>query len=179
MDGSKQWSTTIALGQKILEELNLDRSVDTMGRWLAHYLAEKMELADSATEGEARKSAQRECEDLIFRLWERRHAWPLSSPLKDVADRLDELLKPRPNFLNRNESETAPYLNLLHGLEELQQRESQVCLMAWVAGLNLDKERGFLSDCSENLDDDELQVAERLVELQNELSSQDAKLDGV
>lgn len=178
MDGSKQWSTTIALGQKILEELNLDRSVDTMGRWLAHYLAEKMELADSATEGEARTSAQRGCEDLIFRLWERRHAWPLSSPLKDVAERLDHLLKPTVHFLHESKLGTDPYMNTLHRLEELQQREKQICLIAWIAGLNLDKEREFLKNHSENLDNEELQITERLIDLQVQLSGPNAEIDG-
>jgi len=50
--------------------------------------------------------------------------------------------------------------------------------MAWIAGLNLEYERDFLKNHSENLDDEELKVAERLVELQDELSSPDAEIDG-
>lgn len=113
MDTLKPWSTTIALGQRILEELKLDREMDTLGRWLAHYLAEKMESAASAPEGAEGESARRECVDLILRLWERRQRWPLSAPLKNVADQLEELLRPKPRFLHATSQTTDKFLDLL------------------------------------------------------------------
>ena len=41
------------LGKKLIDELGLDQSVDTLGRWMAHYIAEKMEDAQAAI-GESR-----------------------------------------------------------------------------------------------------------------------------
>lgn len=176
MDTSKLWSTTIALGQRILEELKLDREMDTLGRWLAHYLAEKMERAASAPEGETGDADRRECVDLILRLWERRQTWPLSAPLKDVADRLGELLAPKPSFFHSITKTSNPFLDLLHGLEDLHHKEIQVCLAAWVAALNLSKDREFLRSHPEHLDDDERRITQRLVEIQDLMLSPDASL---
>lgn len=176
MDTSKPWNTTIALGQRILEELKLDREMDTLGRWLAHYLAEKMECAASAPDGITGDAAQRECVDLILRLWECRQTWPLSAPLKDVADQLDALLAPKPRFFHAIPKTSNPFLDLLHGLEELHHKETQICLAAWIAGLNLSKDREFLHNHSEYLDDDERQVTQRLVEIQDLMLSPEAHL---
>jgi len=176
MGTSKPWSTTIALGQRILEELKLDSEMDTLGRWLAHCLAEKMERAATAPEGTEGEEDRRECEDLIFRLWERRQTWPLSAPLKDVADRLDALLALKPHFFHATTKTSNPFLDLLHGLEELHHKEIQICLAAWIAGLNLSKDREFLHNHSEHLDNDELRVTQRLVEIQDLMLSPEAHL---
>jgi hypothetical protein len=178
MDTSKPWSTTIALGQRILKELKLDRETDTLGRWMAHYLAEKMECAASVPDGIVRETDQRECVDLILRLWERRQTWPLSAPLKEIADRLDELLAPKPRFFHATTKTSDLLLDLLHGLEELHHKEIQVCLAAWVAGLNLSKDREYLQYHPEHLDDDEYQIIQHLVEIQDLMFSPEAHLGG-
>ena len=176
MEGSKPWSITIALGQKILEELKLDRQMDTLARWMAHYLAEKMEKAESAPEGEARESARRECVELILKLWERRHSWPLSAPLKDVAGRLDELLNPRPKFFFRSETISDPVLDLMRNLEELHAKEMQICVMSYIASLDLEKDREYLKDHVAHLDDDERNIIQRLVNLHDFVLGTEAHL---
>jgi len=97
--------------------------------------------------------------------------------LKNVADKLDELLAPKPRFFHST-AKTSTFLDLLHGLEELHHREIQVCLAAWVAGLDLSEDREFLLNHSEHLDDSELTVIQRLVEIQDAILSKDAHLDG-
>lgn len=178
MGTSKPWNTTIALGQRILDELKLDHEMDTLGRWLAHYLAEKMERATTAPEGEAGEQDRRECVDLILQLWARRQTWPLSAPLKNISDRLDELLTPKPSFFHSATKTSDLHLDLLHGLEELHHRETQLCLSAWIANLNLSKDREFLLSHPEHLDDNELKITQRLVEIQDLMLSREAHLDG-
>lgn len=173
METSKPWSTTIALGQRILKELELDQDSDTLARWLAHYLAEKMECAVSAPEGTAGDADRRECVDLILRLWETRQKWPISTPLKDIAERLDELLQPTSHFFHSAD----PFLDLFRSLEKLHHRETRVCLIAWVAGLDLSKEREFLNHHPEHLDEHELGVTQRLVELQDTVLGPEAYID--
>jgi hypothetical protein len=162
----------------MLEELKFDHEMDTLGRWMAHYLAEKIERATVAPEGEAGEPDRHECADLILRLWEHRQTWPLSAPLKDVADRLDELLAPKPSYFHSATKKSKSFMDLLHGLEELHHREAQVCLAAWVAGLSLSKDREFLLSHSEHLDDNELKITQRLVEIQDLMLSPEAHLDG-
>ena len=67
--------SVLALGRKIVDELGLDQSADTLGRWMAHYLAEKMEDAEAAT-GEAREQKMSECSDTILKLWAHRSELP-------------------------------------------------------------------------------------------------------
>jgi len=178
MDTSKPWDTTIVLGQRILEELKLEREMDTLARWLAHYLAEKMERIASAPDGLAKDADRRECMDLILNLWGRRQTWPLSAPLKDVADRLDELLPSKPRFFHTKSKTSDPFQELLHGLEEMHHKEIQVCLAAWVAGLNLENDRQYLQNHPEHLNDDELRIIQRLVEIQDHMLSPEAHLGG-
>ena len=65
----------LALGKKLVDELGLDQSVDTLGRWMAHYIAEKMENVEAAT-GEARDRKMSECSDAILKLWAHRSELP-------------------------------------------------------------------------------------------------------
>ena len=67
--------SVLALGKKLVDELGLDQSVDTLGRWMAHYIAEKMEDAEAAT-GEARDRKMSECSDAILKLWAHRSELP-------------------------------------------------------------------------------------------------------
>ena len=61
----------LAVGKKFVDELGLDQSVDTLGRWMAHYLAEQMEAAESAA-GEDGNRKLSECSDAILKLWAHR-----------------------------------------------------------------------------------------------------------
>ena len=76
--------SVLALGKKLVDELGLEQSVDTLGRWMAHYIAEKMEAAESAT-GEARDRKMSECSDAILKLWAHRSELPnASTPVQRV-----------------------------------------------------------------------------------------------
>jgi hypothetical protein len=58
----------LALGCKLVEELGLDDSTDTLGRWMAHHIADLMIRAERAT-GEDKKPLEKECFELILALW--------------------------------------------------------------------------------------------------------------
>lgn len=64
----------MALGEKIVRELELTDGVDTLGKWMAHHLASLIEDAEGS-DG-AQTAARQEAVDLIFRLWEHRASMP-------------------------------------------------------------------------------------------------------
>ena len=66
---------TINLGKRLVQELGLEESNDTLSRWMAHYLAAKIEQAQSA-KGDKLKAAERECFRATLELWEHRIAFP-------------------------------------------------------------------------------------------------------
>lgn len=84
MAPSTQSEGLLALGKKLVEELGLGDSVDTLARWMAHALAEKLEAVDAATPAD-RPAAEAEAIELILKVWERRRSLPpLYRPFEDV-----------------------------------------------------------------------------------------------
>ena len=64
----------IKLGEKLVEELNSDR-VDTLGRWMAHYIAERIDEAENAPASD-KKLLKAACAEEILRIWEHRQQLP-------------------------------------------------------------------------------------------------------
>ena len=107
MDNSEQQARIISLGKQFVDELGLDPGVDTFSKWMAHYLAEKMTLLEQLPPGENKKATEKECFEVILKLW--KHRWTLPSgkrplenfePILRVLKRLDpEIREP---FLYRH-----------------------------------------------------------------------------
>lgn len=66
----------LALGQHLVRELGLSDSTDTLGRWLAHEIAEAMTAVAQASTARQRATARREAIHLITTLWEHRDKLP-------------------------------------------------------------------------------------------------------
>ncbi len=69
---SSQSKDSIALGKKLVAELGLDPSVDTLGRWMAHRLAELITTAE-ASQGKEREAKMAACSSAILEVWRHRH----------------------------------------------------------------------------------------------------------
>jgi len=65
----------INLGKALVEELGLDPGVDTFARWMAHYIAEQMTIAENAT-GDDKFEAEQHCVETILKLWQHRSFLP-------------------------------------------------------------------------------------------------------
>ncbi len=65
----------LALGRALVKELGLDPGVDTLCRWMAHYIAELITDAETA-KAEDRSAKFSLCADAIFKLWEHRFELP-------------------------------------------------------------------------------------------------------
>lgn len=61
------------LGKLLVKELGLEKGVDTLSRWMAHYVAEKIKYAESLADDVKKKNAEKECFSLILDLW--KHRW--------------------------------------------------------------------------------------------------------
>ena len=61
----------LALGRKLVEELGLETSTDTLGRWMSHYLAELIVQAESSI-GDEKNTIEKNCFDTILALWKHR-----------------------------------------------------------------------------------------------------------
>jgi hypothetical protein len=70
-----RFEQVLALGRKLVDELGTEPSVDTLGRWMAHYVAELIDAASNAS-AEERADAQRKCFNAILALWSHRAELP-------------------------------------------------------------------------------------------------------
>jgi hypothetical protein len=66
----------LELGTHLVHELGLEDSTDTLGRWLAHHLAELICDIDSDPNVSARKDKLSLATDIITKLWARREHLP-------------------------------------------------------------------------------------------------------
>ncbi|RED92436.1 hypothetical protein [Marinoscillum furvescens] len=95
MEGLEASQKIIDLGKSIVKELELDPGADTLSKWMAHYVAEKIEVAKKLT-GSKKAKAEKECFEIILKLWEDRFAVPtLKSYLDDFKPFFETLEKLR------------------------------------------------------------------------------------
>jgi hypothetical protein len=88
---SARCEATLELGRKLTKELGLDQSVDTLGRWMVHYIAELIQNAEMAS-AEERPAKMRACCDVILNLWKHRHTLPNGKrPFKELEPLLRTL----------------------------------------------------------------------------------------
>jgi hypothetical protein len=86
---SKRPKDVLDLGRRLVQELNLDETCQTLAKWMAHYLAEQILATEKEKKPSARRAAQARCRDVILRLWAERANLPARArPL----GRLDEVL---------------------------------------------------------------------------------------
>ena len=75
------------LGARIVRELKLEPS-DTLGRWMAHHLAEMLEEVGK-TEGRADEIASQQVTDLILKIWSHKKSLPHGAyPLNKLENAL-------------------------------------------------------------------------------------------
>lgn len=65
----------INLGKQLVEELRREPDVDTLSRWMAHYVAEQIFIAESTT-GAKKTAAKAKCFQTILALWKHRSTFP-------------------------------------------------------------------------------------------------------
>ena len=96
MENLEAQRKVISLGRRIVKELKLEDSVDTLSKWVIHYLAEKLVVAESIV-GDERVVANKECFDLIVEIWTQRWSLPDGNtflakyrPLMDTLEKLTD-----------------------------------------------------------------------------------------
>jgi hypothetical protein len=97
---SKAPKDLLGLGIHLVRELGLADSNDTLGRWIAHHLAELMRAVDESTDSRSKAEALTQATDLIIRLWRNRDVLPgEANPLAPYRDALAVLSNfERPNY---------------------------------------------------------------------------------
>jgi hypothetical protein len=156
------------LGRALVAELGLDPGVDTLGRWMAHYIAELIEEAETA-KVEERPAKFARCANAILKLWQHRHQLPNGKrPFEDLEPilRAIESLDPADNtpryFRSQRmaadeteeNNETRKWLKLVDALDYSAKILIRYCI-AQAAQTALDKSKKWIALVEEvGLEDD-------------------------
>ncbi len=96
MENLELQTQIINLGKLLVTELGLDTSTDTLSRWMAHYVSEKITLSESLPSGSEKQIVEKECFELILKLWKHRWTLPFGKrplenfePILKVLERLN------------------------------------------------------------------------------------------
>lgn len=119
MEQSEQQKAVLELGKLLVKELDLEKGVDTLSRWMAHYVAGKIKFAEALPDGVKKKNAEKECFCLILDLW--KHRWHYKSdrqPLRNFNHLFDILEKLDP------EKEEPYYYHLVNAPSKEEEDES-------------------------------------------------------
>ena len=93
----------LGLGRHLVRELGFEDGVDTLGRWMAHHLAELIDAAENGATTAERSRARKRATETMIKIWEHRaslpgNAYPLA-PYKDILKILDRLWPDNNPFL--------------------------------------------------------------------------------
>jgi hypothetical protein len=148
------------LGDRIVRELELDESTDTLGRWMAHRVAELIDGANRAQSNSARSRAAGNATDLILRLWAQRSNWPQGWP-PETAVKILTALEPKP-FRTEGPHSGSPWLDRIAQLDDVHARDRRTWFGTSLFDFDFEAEGRALEGDSGDLRDEEREVLERL-----------------
>lgn len=135
MENSEIQKRTIKLGENLVKALGVDTSVDTLSRWMAHYIAEQMSIAKKA-KGKEKIRAEQQCFETILKLWQHRSHLPAGirpfesfDPILRALERFDPDNKqpyfyqsqgsPKKNKSDKKESDDVQmWLDIAQGIDQ-------------------------------------------------------------
>ncbi len=166
MESSVPVDNLLALGRKLVEELGLGDSNDTLGRWMAHHVADLIINAEN-TKGDGKNVAKHKCFEAILELWKHRSMLPNGKrpfeemePVLRAIQSLDPEHKKvryynssRPNSEKVADSlEQEKWLNLADGLDYSAKLLIGYCL-SQAASASLDKSQEWVK-LAEGIEED-------------------------
>lgn len=117
---SAHYKAILELGKKLTSELDLDQTVDTLGRWMAHYISELILDVEKAR-AEEKAEKMRVCSEAILNLWEHRYIYKTNRrPLAEFEPILTVLANLAP------ENDTLRYFSPIRSIVEYEYESDKV-----------------------------------------------------
>jgi len=164
----------IKLGNKITQELQLDFKNNTLGKWMAHYVAELIHEAENCETEEEKKTKQKECCEIILKLWrDREHIPGISKPLDELNPLIELLDKLKqddyayPHWLNEYKSENISWSKFADNIRNCSEEIFKLCFYAAVNSELLEKKQNWVKEHGDMLSEEELKMFEHLTNLVN------------
>lgn len=121
MVSSETQQQVISLGKQLVKELGLEPGIDTLSRWMSHYIAEQITAAeDPGIQGIDKENAKKRCFVTILELWLHHAYYP-------EQKRPFERFEPIFNALESLDPDgTYPHNRFLRGLEDRSESGADV-----------------------------------------------------
>lgn len=160
----------IKLGKKLVEELKLDNSVNTLGRWMSHYVSELIYNAENSESEEKKKKLKKECCGIIIKLWKNKEHMPnINLPLSNLQPALKVLdaLKKRDDSYQywREYQNPIQKSNWLDFVNKVKSNSENILNRSILASLSEDillKEREWIDEHKSMLSKEEIQAINSL-----------------
>lgn len=141
MEQSNQLQETLEFGKKLVKEFELDESVDTLGKWMLHYIAELIDKINEESEEEVKQEIKKECSEVILQFWEHRYQWPFDRPFGELLHTLDQISKNDTQLARKywdtQESQLDPLLELRNELKKISDQEIRIIEITKLLSSNL------------------------------------------
>ncbi len=169
----------IKLGKRIVEELKLEPSVNTLGRWMSHYVAELIQRMENCETKDEELALKKECFDVILKLWQNvEHLPNVTKPLTELEpllELLDALKKEDytyPFWRNfRDDFENPTWKAWTTLVKENSENIFELSLYTSINSELLKKKKGWLKDFKAMIKEDEQKMLEHLEHLVNRSKS--------
>ena len=163
----------LKLGKKLIKELELVYTGNTLARWMAHYLAELINNIDKCESKEEKIKFQKECCNIILEIWQKRERVPIEKPtdrLKPIIDVISLLKKNEHPFISHRffdkknglKHSNSSWLSFLEIIRNNSERIYRKSLIAMISEELLEKDKEWIKEHSSFLSDDEKSVIEYL-----------------
>jgi hypothetical protein len=189
MEGSEMQTKVISLGKALVEELGLEPGVDTLSRWLAHYLAAQLACLESA-KGEEKTQVQHRCFETILTLWQHRSSFrnnhrPFEN-FEAIFKTLDALNPENQHSFYRfwnqdneadntiSDDDAKQWLNMAIGIDQAARVWINFALKQAVERALDEKTKDWLDKAISIMPDDDLVVIRRIVSKDEEIGEEDA-----
>ncbi|WP_258359417.1 hypothetical protein [Moorella sulfitireducens (nom. illeg.)] len=148
----------------------MEPSVDTLGRWMAHYIAELIRKAEETDDPDMRSKVQEKCCETILKLWEHRAMLPRGArPLANLEGVLLAIEKFRGeqspwSVFSREEAERVggPWIWFAKVVEDIGLRMCRIAVLTAIAEASLGKEKRWLQEHKEMLSEEEIKIIQAL-----------------
>ena len=196
MEGSEMQGQVINLGKALVKELDLEPGVDTLSRWMAHYIAEQIITAENAA-GDEKSKAEQKCFETILELWQRRSALPDGrrpfenfEPILRALERLDPensqpfyYTQPRVHLSGKNDTSkpisknVQKWIDNALGLDRAARVLIEFAFKQATTSAKDKKTRAWIENAIDLKDSDEISIVIRLISAYKDGQDEKARED--
>jgi hypothetical protein len=163
----------LKLGKKLISELELVYTTNTLARWLGHYVAELIQTIKNCDDNDEKIKLQKECCNLILEIWDKRERIPFDKPLSKLEPIINvlELLKKREHpfishgFTSNNRdfnNEHSNWINFSRIVKSNSEKIYRKVLTSMIDSEVLEKDKKWIKEHGSFLSEDEKNIIEYL-----------------